>query len=332
MSLKATPAGKSPHILACVRQLPNNSEGERVVSHLNEAGCDVTRFDEGSINFEGYDAVMLLGNLVWYPAMVRDLRALRGSQRPIVAVWHWEPLPPPRTSGLPRPRLSLRDIAKFVLRDPRANDAYTNSRWLRKMSESGLIDILFTSTPSRVEYLAEHGMDAGYAPLGYDPEHGQDFRRPRDLDVLFLGDLRVGRRRRVLSKLRRQGVPVEACGDWFRPEFWGDDRTKLLNRAKIFLNIHRFPGEFSGLRMILGMANGSLVISEPMYRPEPFLEGRHYISARVEEMPSVINHYLQHEDDRARIARQGMNFVMNQLRLETSVQRILAAIKERIDK
>ncbi len=293
MSLKATPAGKFPHILACVRRLPNNSEGERVVSHLNEAGCDLTLFDGRSLDFEAYDAVMMLGNLVWYPAMVKGLQALRGSQLPVVAVWHWEPLPPPSSSGLPRPRLSLRDIAKYVLRDPRANDAYTNSRWLRKMSDNGLIDVLFTSTPSRVEYLAEHGVDAGYAPLGYDPEHGQDFRRPRDLDVLFLGDLRVGRRRRVLNKLRRQGVPVEACGDWF---------------------------------------NGSLVISEPMYRPEPFLEGRHYISARVEDMPSVIDHYLQHEDDRERIARQGTDFVMNQLRLETSVERILTAIKERLRK
>jgi hypothetical protein len=317
-------------ILAGVRRLPHKSEGERVVSFLEAAGCHVTPITGNSVVSKDYDAILLLGNAVWYPDIVKKLLSARLDQRPVVAVWHWEPLHPPKNSGMGRPKLGIRDIAKIVLHDARANDVYTNFRCLQKLSKTGVVDVLFASTPSRIEYLAEHGIKADYAPLGYDSDHGCDLEQSRDLPVLFLGDLRIGRRRRVLNTLRRRGVPVEASGDWSRPEFWGENRTSLLNRTRIFLNVHRFAGEFSGLRMILGMANGCLVISEPMYRPGPFLPGRHFVSVTVEEMPDAIQYYLSHDVERERIAREGNSFVMDQMRLETSVSFVLSAVKKRL--
>ena len=321
---------KPLHILAGVRRLPHNSEGERVVSYLKEAGCDVTQISGNSVVFKDYDAIILLGNAVWYPAIVRKLLSSHHDQRPVVVVWHWEPLPPPKNSGMCRPKLGLRDIAKIVLHDARANDVHTNFRYLKKLSKTGVVNVLFTSTPSRIEYLAENGIKADYAPLGYDSDHGCNLEQPRDLPVLFLGDLRIRRRRQVLNTLRRRGVAIEAFGDWSRAEFWGKNRTKLLNRTKIFLNLHRFAGEFSGLRMILGMANGCLVISEPMYCPGPFHQGRHFVSATVEEMPDAIQYYLSHDVERERIAREGTRFVMDEMRLETSVSLVLTAVKKRL--
>jgi hypothetical protein len=123
---------------------------------------------------------------------------------------------------------------------------------------------------------------------------------------------------------------VEARGDWFDPQYWGENRSRLLNRAKIFLNVLRFPGEFSGLRMILGMANGALVVSEPMYRHEPFVAGEHFVSTAAAEMPDVLRHYLQRDDERQRIARAGRDFVTTELRLERSVDRIFEAVRQRV--
>ena len=51
----------------------------------------------------------------------------------------------------------------------------------------------------------------------------------------------------------------------------------LLNRAKIMLNISRYPGQLTGKRLILGMANKTLVVSEPMYLSEPYKSGQHYV-------------------------------------------------------
>jgi spore maturation protein CgeB len=66
-----------------------------------------------------------------------------------------------------------------------------------------------------------------------------------------------------------------------------------------------------------------------MYRPEPFLDGEHFVSATPERMPEVVRHYLRHDDERQRIARAGRDFVTTRLRLEASVERVRAAVGRR---
>jgi hypothetical protein len=88
----------------------------------------------------------------------------------------------------------------------------------------------------------------------------------RDIDVLFLGDVRVARRRRALDFLQSSGINVTVAGSWEDPQYWGENRTKLLNRTKILLNIPRTAGDYSGLRMFLGAANGAVILSEPFCR------------------------------------------------------------------
>jgi len=141
--------------------------------------------------------------------------------------------------------------------------------------------------------------------------------------VLFLGWWRLRRRKRLVHGLRRQGIEVVACGDWSDPAYWGEERVRLLNRAKIVLNLGRFAGEFSGLRMILGMANRALVVSEPVYRPGALEAGKHYVSASAEELPKVISFYLAHSEERERIAAEGHRMVTEELTCEGSVSELL---------
>jgi spore maturation protein CgeB len=82
----------------------------------------------------------------------------------------------------------------------------------------------------------------------------------------------------------------------------------------------------SGQRLILGMANMALVMSEPMYKPAPYVPGKHYVSATLEEMPQIIRYYLAHEDERETIAREGHRFVTQEVTLERSVSQILRLI------
>jgi hypothetical protein len=130
----------------------------------------------------------------------------------------------------------------------------------------------------------------------------------------------------MIAKLRRLGVNVTACGDWADPALWGEARTALLNRVKILLNIPRFTGEFAALRFILGMANGALVVTEPVYDPFPFVAGRHFVSASMEEIPAVVLHYLQSEEQRRQIADQAYAFVTEELTMERSIARLLDLI------
>ena len=119
-------------------------------------------------------------------------------------------------------------------------------------------------------------------------------------------------------------------GSWFDPAFWGEDRTRLLNRTKIFLNIARYPGELPGFRLILGMANKALVVSEPIYRPAPYVPGKHFVSCALEEMPDVIRHYLDHDLKREQIANEGYRLVSREVTLRQSVTKILNLLDERL--
>ena len=119
-------------------------------------------------------------------------------------------------------------------------------------------------------------------------------------------------------------------GDWHDPDCWGDSRTRLLNRTKVFLNLARHPGELPGLRLILGMASKCLVVSEPIYEPGPYVPGEHFVSCSMEEMPGVIEHYLDHPEQRQRIVDAGHRLVTETLTLERSVEKVLDLVDERI--
>jgi hypothetical protein len=298
-------------ITLCYRPLPvHRGTPHALVPLLEEAGHRVRQVADGAVDLAATDLVWLEGNANWYPAACRQLMAAARPRRSLVLVWHSEPLPPPRAAGLPRPRLHLREIAKIVLRDARATDVYSNYFRIRQLARHGLPDVLVVSTGGRREFLAEHGIDARFVPLGYRPAHGRDMGLERDIDTLFLGFL-------------------VARGSWFDPTNWGEERTRLLNRTKILLNLARYPGELSGLRLILGMANKTLVISEPIYNPAPYVAGTHYVSAAIEDIPQTIRYYLAHEDERRRIAAEGHRLVTQEITLARSVSQILDIVAER---
>jgi len=265
----------------------------------------------------------------WYPQSLWRLVSVPRSRRPVVLVWQSEPLPPARSTGLPRPQLNTRELAKIALRDRRATDPYTNSDQLRWLAARGMPDVLVVSSEDKREFLQERGIEAEVAPLGYHPAYGEDLGLERDIDVLFLGALEVPRRKRVFRRLRAAGVNLVALGDWRDPRYWGESRTSLINRARMMLNISRNSGQFSGQRLVLAAANGALGVSEPMARPDPWVPGEHYVSAALDELPDSIGYYLEHEDERREIAARAHAFVTGQLTLERSVARVLELLEER---
>ncbi len=212
--------------------------------------------------------------------------------------------------------LTVQEIGKILLRDPRATDVYSNFLLLRSMHRQGLIDCLFVTTQGRQEFLADYNIPSHYIPLGYAPHHGRPLRLDRDIDVLFLGIINVPRRKAMLRTLERRGVRVSAFGDWHDPAYWGEQRTSLLNRAKILLNFPRTAGEMSGLRFILGMANHALVVSEPVYRPAPYEPGVHFLSATMDELPDVVNRHLQDEVARRKIVNNAYQKITQNVTME----------------
>ena len=80
-------------------------------------------------------------------------------------------------------------------------------------------DALAVSTRGAQRFLADRGVRSHWVPLGYDAGwFGRNLPLPeRDVDVLFLGDLHLGRRRRILRRIERAGARVLALGSWTDP-------------------------------------------------------------------------------------------------------------------
>ncbi|MDQ5821312.1 MAG: hypothetical protein M3540_07730, partial [Actinomycetota bacterium] len=202
-------------------------------SILSELGFDVSQTGDEPLDLSPESIVLVWGNPVWFPDAVRSLEGMPPVRRPATVIWHVEPLPPPADSGdswpLPRPR----ELAKIVLRDPRASDVYSNYWMLRRLARAGMPDVLAVISGERVKFLADRGIHAALVPYGYEEADGRDLGLERDIDVLLLTAAQLRERRRAVRLLRRAGIRVETVGSYSEPAFWGESRTELVNRAKI---------------------------------------------------------------------------------------------------
>jgi hypothetical protein len=275
------------------------------------------------------DLIWLQANPRWYPGTLGRLAAMPAEQRPRSLFWHTEGLPMPRASGLPKQRLHSREVAGILLRRQRISDTWTNPRMIRQLARSLPDTLLVVSARASQDYLAEHGIASEFVPLGAAGEP-IDLGLERDVEVLFLGAPDVPRRRALVSLLRARGIGVQAVGAFAGGGVWGDERARLLSRTKILLNLSRRPGQYSGFRLLLGFTYGCLVISEPMYQPEPFVPGEHFVSVPAAEMPETISYYLAHPDEAAAIVKRARQQVRSGVTMAHSVRRILDLAEQRL--
>jgi hypothetical protein len=313
--------------LVLARLLPGRCR-HQFATPLLEHGLPIEHVPDGPIEPGRADLVLIWGAPWWYPQATQSLLRMRPAQRPHVLIWHTEPLPLPRAAGFPAQRRSLRELAKIALRDARVADARSNLQRLIRLGESGVPDVLVVPYAASAETLAEHGLQSHVVPIGSGPRHCVDIGLERDIDVTFLGALEVPRRRRLLRRLHRDGVVVHAVGGWANQAYWGAARTELLNRTKILLNLGRFPGQLSGHRFVLGMGTGAVLASEPVYRPDPFVPGKHYVSAALDDLPGAIARLLDADAQRTAIATRARRFVREELTMERSLAQVAALVAQ----
>jgi hypothetical protein len=195
---------------------------------------------------------------------------------------------------------------------------------LQEFRSRGLLGGLAATARSKAEQLRRYGFEPIIAPVGYHPKlHGEDLGLERDIDVAFLGRMHTKRRLslldRVTKDLKKRGITVTIP----EAEVDGEERTKFFNRAKIVLNIFQNPDDFVGLRMMYCAANKALMVSEPPSDNEPFVPGRHIITAPVERLAEMIEYYLSAEGQRRDIVERAHRLVSEELPIHRMIGRIL---------
>ena len=139
------------------------------------------------------------------------------------------------------------------------------------------------------------------------------------------------RRRRIWRELEPRlaaaGVTVVMRdGSAQRGYSFGLERTVLLNRSKIMLNIMRQPWDDALYRMLLAAPNGCLLLSEPLCDCAPFEVGRHLATSTLPDMVEAVRYYLRHDDERTRIAANAYQFVTTTLTMKQMAARLLARL------
>ncbi len=265
-----------------------------------------------------------------------------------VAAWHWGRMPlmarrvlnciiPFRTRlmGLVHSGLA-RSYARQVVKEPdhqgwqryclqNYSAAMGEWLWIRSAYVNGWLDHCFASNQMRVRFLRSRGIKAEMLPVGYHPSWGRDWQLKRDIDVLFLGDIGIGLRGAVLRAVREQ-LGQHGRTLTLARGVYGEKRDELLSRSRTMLSVLRVPHDMAGMRVLLGLACGTLVISDLCDDTGAFQPGEHFVMAASERLPEVIEYYLTHEEERQKIARQGHRFVTEELTLAKGMRRMLAHV------
>ncbi|MCV2869044.1 glycosyltransferase [Defluviimonas sp. WL0002] len=335
--------------------------GEAVANGLEARGLQARFLEDATPEAMRSDLILLLGGPSSQRTTIGRIERAR-SGRPGVAAWLFEPLPPPelpcdtvrratRFSAIRTGRRWTRPLMRFLSWPTDAMLARRAGRGLSasnmrffidsasfafRGTERGWLDAVFVSTEQKRAQLADWGVPSTFLPVGQQPAFGRDLGLDRDIDLLFIGSMKSRRRQAALKSLfataRGQGLTVHV------PEgaVWGEDRTRLINRARVLLHVHQFDWDTPWMRWCLAAANGAVVISEPLSLPDPLRPGVDYVEAPLSGMAALLAELARNEDRRLAMlaaSRARIEATMTQgASLDRLAERLLALARERRDR
>ncbi len=197
----------------------------------------------------------------------------------------------------------------------------------------GWLHILSDTSHIYSQIRSSIGLPTLYAPWGASQRWYKDLGTERDIDVLWMGTRGSQRRSRILNQvfneLRFKGLNLYIADNEENPFIFGEERTSLLNRAKITLNITRTWYDDNYSRFSMACPNRSLVVSEPVLpHCTEFKANIHYVSAKIEDLANTIMYYIEHEEERRRIVDHAYALMMDGLKFEKSLRKMFAAAKQ----
>jgi len=281
-----------------------------------------------AVHEDGVDVVLAIGNVRLFPDLLaRPKRARR-------VLWHGETLPRPTAESGTRlhevmPTGRLLDAAFSVvpptqksesmvrLREQAAivREPLANLRLLEKAAPA--FDRIVIDSRDRADGALRAGLDVAVVPYGYHASFAGPLTSAGDrpIGAVLLAHLvgQYGRRQRVVESLERRfderhiGLIKVTSG------MYGPERGALLRQARVVVDVHRIPGNHPGFRWIVAAAAGAVLISEPLSAPQPLVPGVHYVEAAADDMPDVVEHFLNDEAARARIVEAAQQLLSTDL-------------------
>lgn len=122
----------------------------------------------------------------------------------------------------------------------------------------------------------------------------------KEYDLFFVGNpTGIDQRRAKLLKRLKEKYTLNPNQE----DLWGEDKFLAMSKAKICLNIH-FDHSlcFESPRLYEYFHNKCFVLSEFISDSTPFVDGEDFIAFDESNIESLIDYYLNHEDEMDKIA------------------------------
>lgn len=213
------------------------------------------------------------------------------------------------------------------------------------------LDLILSSLPSLVDKFKNEGVCSEYLNSGFDVTVLTKLIPPatKDIDFSFVGSITRDHKNRtqfvkeLLSKTSLQlfGINVKTLDDRnilqklfskniyghrLNDEVYGLDMYRILQRSKITFNKHiDMSREYIGnARMFEATGIGTLLLSDGLNAPtKVFHEDEVVYYDTAQDAIEKFNYYLQHEEERLKIAKKGQQRTLAEYSCEIITRRML---------
>jgi hypothetical protein len=111
-----------------------------------------------------------------------------------------------------------------------------------------------------------------------------------------------------------------------------DRKWELLADGKVLLNVHRTALPYMEWhRVIGGILNGCVIVTEHALGTAPLEPGEHYVSANYEMLPHVLEGALGDPERLERMRRDAYDLIKREMPLSTMVERLASAVERAAD-
>lgn len=161
-----------------------------------------------------------------------------------------------------------------------------------------------------------------FLPHAFDPEIHKKHEVEQKYDIVMIGntDNNLYSKRNELVKELAKHFNV-----YHNSSAFGEDYAKLMSMGKLIFN-HTLTEKNIPMRFFEGMAIGALMENYNFNLDDLAQEGTHYIGYTESDLIEQAKYYLEHDEEREKIAKQGREHALKNHTYKHRVERILSYV------
>lgn len=197
-------------------------------------------------------------------------------------------------------------------------------------------DYVATPAEDLIPRYAELGVKAFWLNYPYDPEIHRPMNLPKKYNITFIGTY-YPERAWLIEQVNLLGNKIEIYGNGWGEIGYQTQRVsaermvEIYNESKIILNIHQKAMAKhkvkANLRIYEALGTGAFVLTDYCKGMEEiFIDGEHLVVYEdIEDLNWKIEYYLNNDEEREKIARQGHERV-KEFTIEKTLEKIFKEI------